>query len=37
MTKKKSTTPRKSTTVNAEEIRQFERLGSQWWDEKGPM
>lgn len=25
------------TTVDAEEIRQFDELGEKWWDESGPM
>ena len=29
--------PASRTTVNADEIRQFNSLGEQWWDENGPM
>lgn len=38
--KKKSQTTKNSTnssTVNAAEIAQFDRLGQDWWDENGPM
>lgn len=27
----------RSTTIDAEEIRQFDELGEKWWDESGPM
>jgi 2-polyprenyl-6-hydroxyphenyl methylase / 3-demethylubiquinone-9 3-methyltransferase len=27
----------RSTTVDADEIRQFDELGEKWWDESGPM
>lgn len=27
----------KKTTIDAEEVRQFESLGAAWWDESGPM
>src|SRR4051812_32722420 len=38
--KKISATARKKSkrsTVNAGEIRQFEKLAKEWWDESGPM
>lgn len=36
-TKKKQKKVFRRTTVNAEEIRQFDDLGEKWWDASGPM
>lgn len=35
--KKNSTASAKRSTVNDEEIRQFDALGDKWWDPQGPM
>lgn len=37
MSKKSSIPPKKTSTVDAEEVAQFETLREQWWDETGPM
>lgn len=37
MTKKIRKTSSARSTINAEEIRQFDILGERWWDESGPM
>jgi 2-polyprenyl-6-hydroxyphenyl methylase/3-demethylubiquinone-9 3-methyltransferase len=37
MTAKKRKKFARSTTIDAEEIRQFDALGEKWWDESGPM
>jgi 2-polyprenyl-6-hydroxyphenyl methylase/3-demethylubiquinone-9 3-methyltransferase len=37
MAEKKSKKVLKGSTINAEEIRQFDALGQKWWDENGPM
>lgn len=29
--------PSKRTTVNADEVRQFDEIGDRWWDPQGPM
>jgi len=39
MKKKASTAPKKlpRSTIDAAEVRQFEALATEWWDESGPM
>lgn len=37
MTAKKRKKFADNTTIDAEEIRQFDELGEKWWDESGPM
>ena len=37
MSQKKSKISGTKSTINAEEIRQFDSLGDKWWDESGPM
>ena len=37
MAQKKSKISGTRSTVNAQEIRQFDSLGDKWWDESGPM
>lgn len=37
MTKKSRKKVETRTTVDAAEVRQFDALGAQWWDESGPM